>query len=381
MNDLPATPTQASLPTFPYAADLPGLSGCIRCTPEDFQVWEELGFTASGSGEHALLRVRKRDANTEWVARQLAAFAGVPAGAVSYAGRKDRHAVTEQWFSVHLPGRPDPDWPACGDDSFSVLEHHRHHRKLRRGALSGNAFLIVIRELRGDPAELSSRLQRIAQSGVPNYFGEQRFGHDGANLAQAEALLAGRARVRDRNQRSLYLSAARGWVFNQVLARRLTDGTWDQVLPGDVLMLDGRHSVFVVGTGDAVEAVEAVEAVAAVEAVEAVEAVDTANVLDDSLRQRVAALELHPTGPLWGRGELLSRGTVRTLEQAVAADWSTLCQGLEQAGLEAARRALRLRIQDLAWQQTDPTTLTVRFRLTAGAYATAVLRELVHCPE
>lgn len=358
MNDPPTTFTP-----LPYATTLPNLSGAIRRTPEDFQVWEELGFTASGSGEHALLRVRKRNANTEWVARQLAAFASVTPLAVSYAGRKDRHAVTEQWFSIHLPGRPDPDWVACGDDSFSVLEHHRHHRKLRRGALRGNAFLIVIRDLHGDPAELATRLQQIAQHGVPNYFGEQRFGHDATNLAQAEALLAGRLRVRDRSQRGLYLSAARGWVFNQVLARRLTDGSWDQALPGDVLLVDGRQSVFVVGTEDAGKPL------------------DMANSLDDSLRQRVASLELHPTGPLWGHGALLSQGTVRAVEQAVAAEWSTLCQGLEQAGLEAARRALRLRVQDLAWHQSDLTSLTLRFRLTAGAYATTVLRELVHCRE
>ena len=123
---------------LPYAYGQPSLQGRLRAVPEDFQVREEMNFTLDGAGEHVWLWVRKRGANTEWVARQLAQRAGVASGAVSYAGLKDRHAVTEQWFSVHLPGRAEPDWSADPDPEFTVLKAVRHSRKLRRGALTSS---------------------------------------------------------------------------------------------------------------------------------------------------------------------------------------------------------------------------------------------------
>lgn len=331
-----------------YVAGIPGVSGRPRATPEDFRVREELGFAPSGGGEHVLLKVRKRAANTDWVARRLAAFAQVAAGAVSYAGLKDRQAVAEQWFSVHLPGRPDPDWSACRDEEFVILEHSRHNRKLKRGALRGNAFVITIRELQGDRAELEQRLRRLAALGAPNYFGEQRFGLEGGNLARAEALFAGRERSHDRRRKGLYLSAARAQIFNQALSRRVADRSWNQPLPGDVMMLDGGHSVFVI---DAVE---------------------------PDIVERAAALAIHPTGPLWGSGEPMSRGEVAALERAVAAEFALFRQGLEQAGLRQERRALRARAQGLAWEFQDNETLTVRFSLPAGSYATVVLREVIN---
>ena len=332
---------------LPFAHGQPTLSGRLRAVPEDFQVREEIAFTLDGAGEHVWLWVRKRGANTDWVARRLAEQASVPPGAVSYAGLKDRHAVTEQWFSVHLPGRAEPDWSANPDPDFTVLNAVRHSRKLRRGALSGNAFCITLRDLAGDPDELAARLQRAAATGVPNYFGEQRFGHEGGNLAQAEAMLRGELKVRDRHQRGLYLSAARSALFNAVLARRVAEETWNQPLPGDVLMLDGSHSIF------------AVDAV------------------DETIRQRVAAFDLHPTGPLWGAGELRSSGPVRVLEEVVAAALLVFRDGLTAAGLEQERRALRLAVRDATLAFPEPGVAVLDFKLPAGAYATTVLRELV----
>jgi tRNA pseudouridine13 synthase len=343
-----STTTRHSTP-LPFAHDQPVLSGRLRAIPEDFQVREEIPFTLDGAGEHVWLWVRKRGANTDWVARRLAERAGVPPGAVSYAGLKDRHAVTEQWFSVHLPGRAEPDWSANPDPDFTVLNAIRHSRKLRRGALSGNAFRITIRELDGDPAELAARFQRIVATGVPNYFGEQRFGHEQGNLERAEAMLRGELKVLDRHQRGLYLSAARSALFNAVLARRVADGTWNQALPGEVLMLAGSHSIF---------------------------AIDE---VDETIRQRVADFDLHPTGPLWGAGELRSGVTVQELEEAVAATLPVFREGLATAGLEQERRALRLAVRDATLKFPDARTAVVDFKLPAGAYATTVLRELV-CP-
>jgi len=336
---------------LPFAHGQPSLGGRLRAVPEDFEVREELNFPLDGAGEHVWLWVRKRGANTEWVARRLAERAGVPPGAVSYAGLKDRHAVTEQWFSVHLPGRAEPDWTTEIDPSLTVLKAVRHSRKLRRGASSGNAFHLVIRELDGDLAELAARLKLVAAAGVPNYFGEQRFGREAGNLERAEAMLGGREKVRDHHRRGLYLSAARSALFNAVLARRVAEESWDRALPGEVLMLAGSHSIFTAAEVDAV------------------------------LRQRVAAFDLHPTGPLWGTGELRSGGAVRELEEAVAATLPVFRDGLAAAGLAQERRALRLAVPNATLEFPEPRTAVLDFRLPAGAYATTVLRELVRAAD
>jgi tRNA pseudouridine13 synthase len=333
--------------SLPFAQGQPYVKGRIRTSPEDFQVREVLDFPLDGSGEHVWLWVRKRGANTDWVAKQLAAQAKVPPGAVSYAGLKDRHAVTEQWFSVHLPGKADPDWSTDPQPDFTVLQAVRHSRKLRRGALSGNTFHITIRDLEGDPAELANRWRRITAVGVPNYFGEQRFGREAGNLERAEAMFTGQAKVRDRHQRSLYLSAARSALFNAVLAKRVIAETWNQALPGEVLMLAGSHSIFV------------------------------ANEVDETLRQRIAEFDLHPTGPLWGAGELPSGGAIRELEEEVAATLPLFCDGLAAAGLKQERRALRLIPKDAVLEFPDPGSAVFAFDLPAGAYATTVLRELI----
>lgn len=336
-----------NLAELPHAHGRPRFRGRLRTVPEDFRVREELSFALDENGEHVWLWVRKRDANTDWVARRLAEWAGVPAGAVGYAGLKDRRAVAEQWFSVHLPGRPEPDWTAIVDPEFAVLKAVRHSRKLRRGALAGNAFRIVVRELDGDPAELAERLGFVAETGIPNYFGEQRFGREGGNLERAEALLRGEETVRDHHRRGLYLSAARAALFNAVLARRVAERTWNQPLRGEVLMLDDSHSIFAVTE------------------------------LDDTLRRRVAEFDLHPTGPLWGAGALRSGGPVRELEETVAATLPAFRDGLASAGLKQERRALRLIVRNATLALPDAGTAVLSFRLPAGAYATTVLRELV----
>ena len=335
------------LAELPYAHGQPSLQGRLRAAPEDFLVREQMNFKLEGSGEHVWLWVRKRDANTDWVARRLAQQVGVPTSAISYAGLKDRHAVTEQWFSVHLPGRAEPDWTVGANPDFTVLSAIRHSRKLRRGALAGNTFRLVAREIDGDLAELSGRLRRVIALGVPNYFGEQRFGREGSNLEHAAAVLRGEEKIRDRHRRGLYLSAARSALFNAVLARRVADSTWNQPLAGDVLMLAGSHSIFATSEPD------------------------------ETIFQRVKEFDLDPTGPLWGDGELRSSGPVREIEVAAAATLPTFRDGLAAEGLRQERRPLRLSVRDAALDFPDDHTAVLSFRLAAGAYATTVLRELI----
>jgi tRNA pseudouridine13 synthase len=296
------------------------------------------------------LWLRKRNENTPRIAEQLARFAGVHPRQVSYAGLKDRRALTEQWFSVQLPGREAPDWAALNSDTLRILRHVRHPRKLRRGALKGNRFRIRLRDIEGDVAGLETRLARIDSDGVPNYFGEQRFGRDGSNLQDAERLFAGAGRRMSRNRRSLALSSVRAFLFNQVLSQRVGASTWNVPVAGDAMQLSGSRSYFIATT------------------------------IDAELMGRVHTLDIHPTGPLHGRGELPTRGACHQLEQAVLAGYPDWCAGLEAAGLKQERRALRLMVQGLRWRETGAAALTLEFSLPAGAFATCVLRELVATP-
>ena len=197
----------------------------LSADPEDFRVTEIEKFHPSGEGTHAWLRIRKRGVNTEEVAAALARTAGTPRSAVGFAGMKDRLAVAIQWFSVDLAGRDEPRWTSVESEAIEVLDVARHSRKLRRGALLGNHFEIVLRDAAVSVAGLDERLREIRAGGIPNYFGPQRFGRDGANLRLARSLLVERRRIRDRFRRGLALSAARAHVFNRVLAARVGAGT------------------------------------------------------------------------------------------------------------------------------------------------------------
>lgn len=316
----------------------------IRVELEDFRVDEILGFEPSGAGEHLFLDIEKRGANTAWVAQRLARWAGVVDHAVSYAGLKDRHAVTRQAFTVHLPKRIAPSLDVLADEcEFRVLGHAWHARKLPRGALRGNRFVLRLRELVGERDPIEARLAAIAQRGVPNYFGEQRFGRDGGNLAAARAMFVGRRLPREK--RSILLSSARSALFNAVLAERVQRGDWDQGLAGEVWMLDGSHSVF------------------------------GPEPMNDDLGRRCKELDLHPTGPMWGAGELRTQDVVRELETRTIEAFADLAAGLVAAGLRQERRALRLPVRELTWQWQG-ADLELGFFLPAGCYATTVLHAL-----
>jgi tRNA pseudouridine13 synthase len=278
------------------------------------------------------------------VARELARFAGVPPVAVGYAGLKDRHAVTRQAFSVQLAGKADPDWSAFPHADVKVLAAARHKRKLKRGALRGNRFVLVLRQVEGDRARAEEVLGRIAARGVPNYFGEQRFGRGGGNVEQARAMFAGR-RV-DRDKRAFLLSAARSHIFNEVLAGRVEREAWDTPLDGEIWSLAGTRSWF------------------------------GPEPFDATLADRLARGDIHPSGPLWGQGETPARDAAGELENAVAAANADLAEGLAAARMDQERRALRLIPQALRWRWLDADALELAFELPAGAYATVVVREL-----
>lgn len=304
---------------FPFACGSPASSGDFRQHAEDFQVDEELGYQPDGAGEHVYLHICKRGENTAWVAEQIARLAKVKVSDIGYGGRKDRHAVTTQWFSVYFPKGQEPDWQLLNSDTVQLLAVARHSHKLRRGEHQRNHFVIRLRNV-DNPQDVEERLKKISESGVPNYFGEQRFGRQGNNLAQAQSLLVEGIGIRDKQKRGLILSAARSYLFNQVLARRVAQGTWQQLLSGEVAE--------------------------------------------------------EPTGPLWGRGRSLVSGETLAVEQDALADWGEWCNALEHVGLNQDRRALQLCAENMSWRWLD-SDLEVGFALKGGEFATAVLREVM----
>ena len=335
----------------PAAWGGPAGTGRIRVTPEDFRVFEVPLVEPGGEGEHAWLKVRKRNSNTPWVAQQLAGFAGVPLSAVSDAGLKDRRAVTEQWFSVHLPGRPDPDWAGLQHEDFQVLAAQRHLRKLKTGTLLGNRFELRVRELDCDLQLLEQRVRQVAAGGFPNYFGPQRFGRDGANLDEAARMFSQPRRRIARAKRGIYLSAVRSALFNRVLAARVENGSWNRVLPGEALQLEGKSACFVTDAPDA------------------------------ETLQRVQELAVHPTGPLCGDGDSLCRGEALAFEREQLQDWEGWIDALRRARVNAARRALRALPRDLHWQEEDAGCGLLSFYLPSGCYATSLLAELIRVSE
>lgn len=329
----------------PRAFGAPPATGTLRTEPEDFVVEERLGYAPDGGRAHRLLWVEKCEANTLDVASDLASAAGCHPAEIGFAGMKDRRAVARQWFSVPAgPGQPPP--AGYAGRGFRVLESHPHSRKLRRGALAGNAFALRVRNAAGDLPGLEARLERLAADGFPNYFGPQRFGVDGANLERVQSWLDRGWLPRGREARAFVLSTARSIAFQAVLARRVADGSWNRLLPGEVVNLAGSASVFVAAEPD------------------------------EKLAERCREGDVHPTGPLCGEGGLAPMAEAAAVEQAALAQAAPIPERLAAAGMRAERRALRARPVALR-QRREGEVLALEFELPRGAYATGLLRELV----
>lgn len=268
---------------FPFSLGPPRHHMGFRTQIEDFQVMEKLGFDPGGSGEHLFLHIRKRDENTRWVALKLAEFFGVDENAVGYCGLKDRRAVAEQWFSVQLPGRTDVQMPEIS--GCEIIAAARHSKKLKPGMHAGNQFVICLRGDEQCRAEIDSRLLTIAERGVPNYFGEQRFGRGGNNLVEVEKIVSSRQPRFKGRRGGLYLSAARSWLFNQVLSKHVESGDWLTIADG----------------------------------------------------------------PLWGRGRSGAEAELVLREQELLEPWQSWCLALEHSGLRQERRSLVLRPDELDW--------------------------------
>lgn len=342
--------TAAALPEWPISLGAPRHTGCFRESPEAFRVEEVLPFEPEGAGEHLWLECEKRNLSTAQLVRHLGERLEVAPRAIGVSGRKDHRALTRQWVSVALPGRPTPPDPAalleCA--GVRVLRHARHPRKLKRGVHCANRFALWVTGEAACQGSLQARFEVLADTGVPNYFGPQRFGHQGSNLTRARALMADGWRKK-RDPEGMLLSSARSFLFNEVLAARIENGGWCRGLDGDVFGLDGSASRFAGET------------------------------LDETLRARLARLDIHPTGPMWGRGPLGTTLEAAALERRVIEREPALTRGIEAAGADMARRPLRVRLA-APWVECAAGGAWLYFELPRGSFATAVLRELFRHP-
>lgn len=323
----------------------------FRVNPDDFIVDEELSFTPDGEGENVFLRIEKRGLTTEQVAKQLARFANVKLMDVGYAGLKDKNAVTRQWFSIRIPGKSEFEWQKLNDEKINILEINRNRKKLRRGVIKQNKFEIIVRDFDGNFEELISIAQLVSADGIPNYFGDQRFGNGCGNIEKALQIFNGeykpKGKDKGRAERSIILSAARSYLFNEILSQRVQQQNWNKLLPGDAAIFDDNNSIFAVEE------------------------------LDEATTTRLASMDIHPAAALYGSGEFKTNGEPNKIESAVIDENSELAMGCKNNNMRMERRAMRLKVAGLVVEPVETGVVKFSFALKTGAYATAVLREML----
>ena len=381
-NDITAAANTANLP---QPIQPPLKQAIYKTHTTDFIVNELLPLEFTGEGEHLWLHIQKSGMNTAYLAKLLSEWAEIPLRDVGYSGLKDRHALTTQWFSLRIPKKQLPESEFAPVDigvneSVTILAQQWHNKKLNRGTHRANQFIITLRdiefahfnnaaakneELLSAEQAIEQHLTTISQNGVPNYFGSQRFGRSGNNIREALSLFArpvpaarpqpkkSKRKSAPREQNTMELSAARSLIFNEILAARVRDGSWNTGLAGEVFNLDGSGSIF------------------------------SSDEIDETLRTRLESGDIHPTAVLWGTGNEKVSGEAATIETDIVAQSTLLTQlatGLEQRDIKAQRRALRLPIESLSWEwqdKEDGQILVLNFTLTTGSFATSVLASLV----
>jgi tRNA pseudouridine13 synthase len=345
--------------TLPYlTSELPGTGGTLRACNEDFAVDEELPYAPSGAGAHVLIRIEKRGMTSPDAARVIARTVGVRERDIGIAGMKDRHAVTRQWMSLPPPATPEQAL-ALAHPELRVLEAHRHPHKLRTGHVRANRFVLRVRDVGPDAAERARAiLAELARPpGAPNWYGEQRFGRDGNNAARGKALLDARGSGQPERRGNprldrLMVSALQSQLFNDWLVARLGDGLYRAAIAGDLLH---KRSGGMFPCDDP--------------------ATDTA---------RLLAGEIVATGPMFGdRMRQPVEGSPAAEREAQILAHHQLDRAAfaaVRALAEGTRRDAAIEVRDAAVVTVDGSTLEVAFTLPGGAYATAVMREIMKDP-
>ena len=342
---MPAALQQRPIPLL--TGDLPGTSGIVRVSEEDFRVEELPLYEPSGTGEHLYLTVEKRNRTTQEVAREIAQALGARERDVGTAGLKDKRAVAVQRISVATRASVDDACRIQGA-GFRVLSAARHGNKLRPGHLRGNRFRIVVRGVVPEAlARAEAICTRLREQGAANLFGPQRFGKRGDNAALGHAILLRETQVRDRFLRRIALSALQSELFNRCLAARIADGLFGTAIEGDVLKKRATGGLFV-------------------------------STEPDTDARRVAAFEVDPAGPLPGHSLFAAQGEALRREQAILSDAGVdpACFVAGGAEMEGARRPYRIAPEELRVEAVGSDALAVLFALPKGSYALSVLREI-----
>ncbi|MBA2650488.1 MAG: tRNA pseudouridine(13) synthase TruD [Legionella sp.] len=330
---------------WPRAQSSPLSTALFKKNAEDFHVNEFFQGAFSGEGEHILLKIEKKGVTTEALIQALSLATGIPVKGISYAGLKDKQSLATQWISIHAPGKIIEGASTLNGWGWKVIDTTRHHKKLRPGFLAGNHFKIKLRDV-SKPEDLIHRIEYIKEKGVPNYFGEQRFGLGEGNLIKAQAMLVQGQKVKNRFLKGIYLSSARAWIYNQILSRRVQEQTWNKALSGDVIQLGGSNSIFTIDT------------------------------IDEEIIHRIKIKDISPASPLPGKNRLLGQGDAFKLINEIFEAWDAWIMGLQDQNIEESWRANILHVENLELTiQTNTADLS--FTLPAGSYATVVLRELV----
>ncbi len=323
---------------YPYGAA--SIKGVLKQRIDDFKVYEELGFTPSGEGEHLYLLIEKRDTTTDSVIQSLARHYGVKPYHIGDCGLKDAKALTRQWFSVQLPGYKDfPEDP--GSENFKVLHKDWSLKKLKKGVHKGNVFDITVKSVEGDIDTAIEQLEKIKQSGFANYFGEQRFGKGQRNVDNAMDAFSNNKKL-SRAKKSLYLSSLRSFLFNKILKHRLNEQHWLQPVEGDCFMLNGTRSTF-------------------------------CDELSDTILQRYSEGDIHAILSLEGKGDSIMSGQALSYENEIVTQHSDMVDILIAQGLVKDKRAIRQMIGDLEYQ-FNQDELIISFYLPKGCYATTFIQ-------
>ncbi|MDG3089016.1 tRNA pseudouridine(13) synthase TruD [Vibrio hannami] len=333
-----------------YLHGKPDIKAAIKAAPEHFIVKEVLGFDFTGSGEHLMVRIRKSGENTTFVANEIAKVCRIKSKDVSWAGLKDRHAITEQWLSIHLPKGDAPDFSAFEKQypNIQILETTRHNKKLRPGDLSGNDFELVLSEV-SDVDSAEKRIKQIMESGVPNYFGAQRFGREGNNLIEARRWGRDNVRTRNQNKRSMMLSTARSWIFNHIVSDRIEQNLFDKLIEGDIVVVDGSEK-------------QVIES-------------DIASLMP-SLQNGEVVL----TAALAGDNELPTQSNAKTIEQKVVDAEPDLMALIRGNRMRHDRREVVLKPDNLNYV-IDENNIKLQFSLSSGSFATSIVREIADAIE
>jgi tRNA pseudouridine13 synthase len=330
------------MPVYPYGS--PVINGVLKSTPADFQVNEELGFEPDGEGEHHFLLVEKTGLSTPELITRIAHDYSLHPRLVGYSGLKDKHARTTQWLSLHLPGKSLPAGKSAGD-GYRILQQARHRRKLRPGTHKFNAFQLCLREVKKLPGQTIAQINSITRQGFANYFGAQRFGRRQDNVKQALAQLANRRLQRSR--RSILLSSLRSYLFNQILAQRISGGHWGKPLAGDVFMLRGSHSIF-------------------------------KDEINADLLARYQQLDIASTASLYGMGRNQITDEAQAFEEQVFAQHEDITGCLDRQGMKLQMRALRAVVDDFSYDyDAEKRNLSLKLTLPAGSYVTSMLEHFI----